>query len=62
MKFAEVVGASTAFAGVIEMDESVAVLTFSGAVPDTPVKVAEMLAVPAAIAFAVPAAVTVATA
>ena len=61
-QFAEVVGASTALAGVTEIEESVAELTFSGAIPETPLKVAEMLAVPGPIAVAVPPAPTVATA
>jgi len=61
-QFAEVVGASTALAGVTEIEESVAELTFSGAMPETPVKVAEMLAVPGLIPVAVPPAPTVATA
>jgi hypothetical protein len=47
---------------VTEIEDSVAELTFSGAVPETPLKVADMLAVPGLIAVAVPAALTVATA
>lgn len=61
-QFTKVVGASTALAGVTEIEVSVAELTFNGALPETPVKVAEMLAVPGPIAVAVPAAPTVATA
>jgi hypothetical protein len=61
-QFTEVVGASTALAGVTEIEESVAELTFSGATPETPLKVAEMLAVPGPIAVAVPPVPTVATA
>jgi|SRR5580658_2751975 len=61
-RFTEVVGASTALAGVTEIEVSVAVLTFSAAVPETPLKVAEMLAVPGLIAVAVPPCPTVATA
>jgi len=47
---------------VTEIEESVAELTFSGAIPETPLKVAEMLAVPGPMAVAVPPAPTVATA
>jgi len=53
MQFTNVVGASTAEAGLTEMDESVAELTFSVAEPETPFKVAEMLAVPGPTAVAV---------
>ena len=60
-QFVEVVGARTALGGVTEIETRVAELTFSGADPETPLNVAEMLAVPEAIAFAVPAAPTVAT-
>lgn len=48
-----VVGASTAVAGVREIEESVAELTFNGAEPETPMKVTEMLAVPGPTAIAV---------
>lgn len=61
-QFTEVVGASTALEGDTEIDVSVAELTFSGELPETPSKVAEMLAVPGAIALALPRAPTVATA
>lgn len=61
-KFTDVVGASTALAGATEIDVSVAELTLSGVLPETPSKVAEMLAVPGAIALALPRAPTVATA
>lgn len=61
-QFTEVVGASTALAGVTEMEVSVAELTFSGALPETPLKVAEILAVPGPIAVALPPAATVVTA
>ena len=61
-KLMEVVGASTALAGATEIEVSVAELTFSGALPETPAKVAEMLAVPGAIAVALPRPPTVATA
>lgn len=61
-QFIEVVGASIALPGVTEMETSVAVLTFSGADPETPLKVAEMLAVPGLTADAAPPAETVATA
>jgi len=61
-KFTEVVGASTAFAGATEIEVSVAELTVSGALPETPSKVAEMLTVPGAIAVALPRPPTVATA
>jgi hypothetical protein len=44
------------------METSVAVLTFSGAEPDTPLKVAEILAVPGLTAVADPPVETVATA
>jgi len=58
----EVVGASSAVAGVTEIEVSVAEFTNSGAEPVTPSKVAEMLAVPGPlIAVAVPPPVTVAT-
>lgn len=52
-QFTEVVGASTAIAGVTEMEESVTELTFSGAEPETPIKVAEMLAAPGPTAITV---------
>jgi hypothetical protein len=61
-QFTEVVGARTALAGVTEIEMSVAELTFSGVLPETPAKVADMLAVPAATAVAVPRVPTVATA
>jgi hypothetical protein len=47
--FMDVVGASTAVDGVTEIEVSVTELTFSGALPVTPLKVAEMLAVPGPI-------------
>lgn len=61
-QFTEVAGASKAVAGLTEIEESVAELTFSGAEPVTPVKVAEMLAVPGPTAVAVLPAPSVATA
>lgn len=62
-QFTDVDGASTAVAGVTEMEESVAELTLSGAEPKTPRNAAEMLAVPGPIAVAVlPAFPIVATA
>ena len=61
-QFTEVVGASTALAGVTEMEVRMAELTFSGALPETPLKVAEILAVPGPIPVALPPAATVATA
>jgi hypothetical protein len=45
-QFTEVVGASMAVAGVMEIEVIVAEVTFSGVEPETPVKVAVMLAVP----------------
>ena len=57
-----VVGARTALAGVTEMEERVAELTFSGAEPEIPFKVAEILAVPGPTAIAVLPPVIVATA
>lgn len=60
--FMDVVGASTAVDGVTEIEVSVTELTFSGALPVTPLKVAEMLAVPGPIAVAVLPAMMVATA
>jgi hypothetical protein len=61
-QFTEVAGASKAVAGLTEIEESVAELTCSGAEPMTPVKVAEMLAVPGPTAVAVLPAPSVATA
>lgn len=58
----KVFGASSAVGGVTEIDEIVAVDTLSGAEPVTPLKVAEMLAVPGLTAVAVAPASTVATA
>lgn len=58
----EVVSASTAVAGVTEIEESVAELTYSGDEPETASKVAEMLAVPGPTALAVLPAPRVATA
>lgn len=58
----KVLGAISAVAGVTEMEEIVAVDTLSGAEPVTPLKVAEMLAVPGLTAVAVAVASTVATA
>ena len=49
----ELASASTAVAGVTEIEESVAELTFSGDEPETASKVAEMLAVPGPTAVAV---------
>lgn len=61
-QFTEVAGASTAVAGVTEIEESVAELTASSPEPETPLKVAKILAVPGATAIAVFRAETVATA
>lgn len=61
-QFTEVEGASKAVAGLTEIEERVAELTFNGAEPLTPVKVAEMLAVPGPTAVAVLPAPRVATA
>ena len=61
-QFTKVAGASTAFAGLMEIEESVAELTCSGAEAVTPVKVAEMLAVPGPTAVAMLPALSVATA
>lgn len=61
-QFTEVVSASTAVAGVTEIDESVAELTSIGDDPETPSKVAEMFAVPGPTAVAVLPAPRVATA
>ena len=52
-QFTEVAGASTAVAGVTEIEDIVAELTFSGTEPEIPLKVAEMLAVPGPTAVAV---------
>ena len=60
-KFREVVGVSAAVAGVTVIAETVAEVTYSGTELDTPLKVAEMLAVPGLYATAVPAAPTIAT-
>ena len=49
----KVFGASSAVAGVREIDATVAGVTLSGAEPETPLKVATMLAVPGLIAVAV---------
>lgn len=57
-----VFGASSAVAGVTEIDETVAVLTLSGVEPETPLNVAVMLAVPGLTAVAVAVASIVATA
>ena len=51
-QFTKVVGASVAVAGVTEIEEIVAEVTSSGVEPETPVKVAEMLAVPGPIEVA----------
>jgi hypothetical protein len=61
-QLAKLPGASKAVAGLTEIEESVAELTFSGAEPMTPLKVAEMLAVPGPIAVAVFTPAIVATA
>jgi len=53
-QFTEVVGASRAVTGVTEIEEIVAGLTYRGVEPETPSKVAEMLAVPGASAMATP--------
>ena len=45
-QFTKVLGASVAVAGVTEIEEIVAEVTYSGVEPETPAKVAEMLAVP----------------
>lgn len=52
-QFAEVPGASRTLAGVTEIEERVAELTCNGEKPATPLKVAEMLAVPGPTAVAV---------
>ena len=62
MQLNKVLGAISAVAGVTEIEETVAVDTVSGAEPVTPLKVAEMLAVPGLTAVAVAVASTVATA
>jgi len=49
----DVVGASTAVAGVMEIDKSVAELTFNVVEPETPFQVAEILAAPGPTAIAV---------
>lgn len=61
-QFTEVAGASTAVAGVTEIEDIVAELTYSGTEPEIPLKVAEMLAVPGPIAVAVLPALMAATA
>lgn len=54
-------GASSAVAGVTAIDERVAELTFSGAEPPTDMRVAEILAIPGAIAVATALPLIVAT-
>lgn len=60
-KFRDVVGARTAVAGVTEIEDTVAAVTVNRAEPETPLNVAEMLAVPGPSAIAVPADPTMAT-
>jgi hypothetical protein len=55
-------GASTAVAGLTAIETNVAPLTYSGADPVTPLKVALIFAVPAATPVAIPPLATVATA
>lgn len=61
-KFKKVAGASSAVDGVTEIEAIVAEATSSGAEPETPLKVAEMLAVPGATAVAPPPTPMMATA
>ena len=61
-QYTEVVGASTTLAGVTEIEERVTELTCRGEDPATPLKVAEMFAVPAPTAVAVLPPLRVATA
>jgi hypothetical protein len=58
----KVLGAISAVGGFTEMEVTVAALTLSGAEPETPLKVAEMLAVPGLTAVAVDVPPLVATA